>query len=133
MATFRLLVAVSISLYFVIYEGDMNTTYLNALLGIKQYLSELEGYTCDNREMVYVIHKALYEPKQSGREWNTEVNRWFLDYGFKRCQTDPCLYYYSCEDKLLASVLLFVDDILCATTNVEFKQRCFANWSQITG
>ena len=89
MATFRLLAAVSISLYFVIYEGDMNTTYLNALLGIKQYLSELEGYTCDNREMVYVIHKALYEPKQSGREWNTEVNRWFLDYGFKRCQTDP--------------------------------------------
>ena len=75
MDTFRLLIAVDISLDFVIYQGGINTAYLNAPLGIKQCLSELEGYPGDSRDMVYVIHKALYGLKQSGREWNTEVNR----------------------------------------------------------
>ncbi|OWZ17095.1 reverse transcriptase [Phytophthora megakarya] len=61
-----------------IYQGDVNTAYLNALLGIKQYLEDLDGYPCDEDGMVYMIDKALYGLKLSGREWNTEVNAWFL-------------------------------------------------------
>ncbi|KAE9110634.1 hypothetical protein PF007_g11793 [Phytophthora fragariae] len=91
MATFRLFVAISKQLELTIYQGDVNTAYLNALLGIKQYLEDLDGYPCDEDGMVYMIDKALYGLKQSGREWNTEVNAWFLRYGFKQCSTEPCL------------------------------------------
>lgn len=52
------------------------------------------------------------------------MNRWFLKYGFKQCETEPCLYFYD-RDGEFAIVLLYVDDILCATNNAEFKKRMF--------
>ncbi|POM59370.1 Integrase catalytic core protein [Phytophthora palmivora] len=124
MATFRTFVAVCIILNLMIYQGDINTAYLNAALGIKQYLEEVEGYPCDDNGMIYIIEKALYGLRQSGREWHSEVNRWFVEYGFKQCETEPCLYFYD-RDGEFAIVLLYVDDILCATNNVEFKERMF--------
>ncbi|CAI5701243.1 unnamed protein product [Peronospora effusa] len=124
MATFRMFIAVCIIRDMVIYQGDINTAYLNATLGIKQYLEEVEGYPCEDKGMIYVIDKALYGLRQSGREWNTEVNSWFIDYGFKQCETEPCLYFYD-RDGIFAIVLLYVDDILCATKNAEFKQEMF--------
>ncbi|POM66815.1 Integrase catalytic core protein [Phytophthora palmivora] len=57
----------------------------NAVLAIKQYLESLEGYLGENEGMICVINKSLYGLKQSDRDWNTEVNGWFLRYGFKRC------------------------------------------------
>lgn len=74
MATLRLFVAVCIQLELSIYQGDMNTVYLNATLGIKQYLKMLEGYLCKTDGTIYVINKALDGLKQSGREWNSKVN-----------------------------------------------------------
>ena len=84
MATFRMFVATCLLMDLTIYQGDINTAYLNAPLGIKQYLDSLDGYPSATDDMVYVVRKALYGLKQSGREWNTEVNAWFLRYGFKR-------------------------------------------------
>ncbi|RQM18871.1 hypothetical protein DD237_007498 [Peronospora effusa] len=68
MATFRMFIAVCIIRDMVIYQGDINTAYLNATLGIKQYLEEVEGYPCEDKGMIYVIDKALYGLSQSGRE-----------------------------------------------------------------
>ncbi|KAE9191830.1 hypothetical protein PF005_g11110 [Phytophthora fragariae] len=112
MATFRLFVAISKQLELTIYQGDVNTAYLNALLGIKQYLEDLDGYPCDEDGMVYMIDKALYGLKQSGREWNTE----FYD-----------------RDDVVAIVLLYVDDILCATKYEEFKKKMFEQMDQDYG
>ncbi|KAG6623897.1 Integrase catalytic core protein [Phytophthora cinnamomi] len=132
MATFRTFVAVCIILKLMIYQGDINTAYLNATLGIKQYLEEVGGYPCEDDGMIYIIEKALYGLRQSGREWNSEVNRWFVDYGFNQCETEPCLYFYD-QDGEFAIVLLYVDDILCATNNVKFKKRMFEQLDQDYG
>ncbi|KAE8981056.1 hypothetical protein PF011_g22184 [Phytophthora fragariae] len=132
MATFRLFVALSKLLELPIYQGDINTAYLNALLTIKQYLEDLDGYPCDEEGMVYMINKALYGLKQSGREWNTEVNAWFLRYGFKQCSTEPCLYFYE-RDGVFAIVLLYVDDILCATKDEQFKKKMFEQLNEDYG
>ncbi|GMF18399.1 unnamed protein product [Phytophthora fragariaefolia] len=99
MAIFRLFVAARIFLGLTIYQGDINTAYLNALLTIKQYLEDLDGYPWEEEGMVHMINEALYGLKQSGGEWNT---RWKF-----------------------ALVLLYVDDILCATKNEEFKKKMF--------
>ncbi|OWZ03026.1 Copia type Polyprotein [Phytophthora megakarya] len=124
MATFRLFVAVCQLLGIPIFQGDNNAAYLNALLAIKQNLESLEGYPCKTDGMVYVVQKALYGLKQSGREWSTEVNGWFLRYGFNRCATESCLYYYN-RDGEFALVLLYVDGILCAIKNEDFKKKIF--------
>ncbi|RAW21937.1 hypothetical protein PC110_g21620 [Phytophthora cactorum] len=94
MATFRLFVAVWVLLQLPIYHRDINTAYLNALLTIKQYLEDLDGYPCEEDGIIYMINTALYGLKQSGREWNREINAWFLRYGSQQCSTEPCLYYY---------------------------------------
>lgn len=57
MATFRLFVAPSKLLELPIYQGDINTAYLNALLSLKQYLEDIGGYPCDEEGMVYMINK----------------------------------------------------------------------------
>ena len=45
----------------VIYQGDINTAYLNATLGRNQYLDEIEGYPCEDKGMIYIIDKALMD------------------------------------------------------------------------
>ncbi|POM64022.1 Integrase catalytic core protein [Phytophthora palmivora] len=105
-------------------DDDENTAYLNAVLTIKPYLDGIEGYLCEQKGHIYVVNKALYGLKQSGREWNTEFNRWLKDYGFERNSTEPCLYVYNHNGKF-ALVMIYVDDILCATKNEAFKIEMF--------
>ncbi|POM74421.1 Hypothetical protein PHPALM_8623 [Phytophthora palmivora] len=76
-----------------VYGGDVNTAYLNAALAIRQYLRSINGYPCEVDGHVYVVLKALYGLRQSGREWNSELNHWFLGHGYQRSLTEPCLYY----------------------------------------
>eukprot|EP00644_Phytophthora_capsici_P005947 jgi/Phyca11/37299/gw1.2.101.1 len=51
-------------------------------------------------------------------------NNWFVNYGFKQCKTEHCLYFYN-KDGEFAIALLYVDDILCATKSDAFKKRMF--------
>ncbi|OWZ15146.1 Integrase, catalytic core protein [Phytophthora megakarya] len=106
-------------LLLVIYQG-INTAYLNALLAIKQYLEDLEGYPNEEDGATYMINKALYGLQQSGREWNSE------------CATEPCLYFYD-QDGEVALVLLDVDDILCATRHEPFKKRLLSELNETYG
>ena len=124
MATFRMFVANCLLRGLTVYQGDFITAYSNASLDIKRYMDSLDGYPCELDNIVYVVYKVLYGLKQSGREWNTEVNGWFLRYWFKRCTTEPCLYYYD-DDGDYVLVFLFVDKILCATKRKILKRRCF--------
>ena len=71
---------------------------------------------------VYVVQKALYGLRQSGREWKLELNQWFLDHGYQRSRTEPCLYYCACGDTVVY-ILVYVDDILIATNNVDYKKN----------
>ncbi|POM59958.1 Copiatype Polyprotein [Phytophthora palmivora] len=114
---FRLFITVYILLQLTIYQGDINTAFLNALLEIKQYLDELEGYPCEEDSMTCMVNKALYGLKRSGREWNSEVNAAQLN-----C---VCIFYD--HDGEFAIVLLYVEDILCATKNEQFKQKMFSD------
>ena len=38
--------------------------------------------------------------------------------GYDRCSSEPCLYYRTSKDEEITLVLVYVDDILCAT-NIE--------------
>ncbi|KAL7997789.1 putative reverse transcriptase, RNA-dependent DNA polymerase [Plasmopara halstedii] len=124
MSSFRLLLATSVELGLTVYGGDINTAYLNAKLEIEQYVRQIEGFPCESQGHVYVVKKALYGLRQSGREWSSEINGWLLERDFQRCSTEPCLYY-KLDGERIVFVLVYVDDILCATNDEAFKVHFF--------
>ncbi|KAF1324633.1 Integrase catalytic core protein, partial [Globisporangium splendens] len=128
-SSFRLLLALAAHFNLGLWQADVNTAYLNADLHDVQYLQEIEGYPGPH---AYVVRKALYGLRQSGREWNSEFNKWFVENEFKRCKTEPCLYV--CEkDGILALVLVYVDDLICATNSEAFKTKLFKKPDQKYG
>lgn len=76
--------------------------------------------------------KGLYEPRQSGREWNSELNQWLLDHGYLRSLTEPCLYYWF-EGKIIMLVLIYVDDILVTTNDEDYKKALFKSLDKVYG
>lgn len=58
-----------------VYGGDINTAYLNAWLGIRQYLRSIDRYSCKINGHEYGVLKALYGLRQPGGEWNSELNQ----------------------------------------------------------
>ncbi|KAE9018981.1 hypothetical protein PR001_g13989 [Phytophthora rubi] len=132
MSSFRMLVALAAALGLDLYGGDINTAYLNAVLKIRQYLQSIDGFPCEIDGHVYVVLKALYGLRQSGREWNSELNQWLLDRGYLRSLTEPCLYYRF-EGNTIMLVLIYVDDILVATNDEESKKALFNDLDKAYG
>ncbi|POM65144.1 Integrase catalytic core protein, partial [Phytophthora palmivora] len=114
MSSFRLLLA--------LVQGDINNAYLNANLKIKQYIKDIEGFPSEAG--LYEVNKALYGLRQSGKEWNDELDAWFKANGFIQCRSEPCLYFYS-ENDTIAFVLVYVDDLICASNSEDFKCGIF--------
>ncbi|KAG6574701.1 Integrase catalytic core protein [Phytophthora cinnamomi] len=121
LSSFRLLVALARELGWKIWQGDVNNAYLNAKLKIKQYIGGIEGFG----NQMYRVDQALYGLRQSGREWNEELDGWMKKYGFTPCETEPCLYFYAKGD-VMAFVLIYVDDVIITTNSVAFKSEFFA-------
>ncbi|POM72021.1 Integrase catalytic core protein [Phytophthora palmivora] len=110
MSSFRQLLALPAELSLQVYGADISTAYLNAGLGISQYLRSNDGYPCKVNGHMYVVLKALYGLRQSGREWNSELNKWLIAHGFQRSLTEPCLYYQIENDKTVyVLVYLFTE------------------------
>src|SRR6266852_2893927 len=69
-----------------------------------------EGYS-DSTDRVCHLLKTLYGLKQSGREWNNELNKGMQVIGFTRLLSDPCAYICHKHDDFQI-VMVWVDDLL---------------------
>jgi len=59
------------------------------------------------------LKKALYCWKQAGRMRYKEISHFLISIGFKKCNTDKCLFgKYDKSTKLICLLTLYVDDIL---------------------
>ena len=92
MGSFRLLLAISAQLNLHIWQGDIDTAYLNADIDEELFIKHIDGYK-GHVKKPFKIKKALYGLKQSGRNWNNMLNNFLIEKGYKRCKTEPCLYY----------------------------------------
>ncbi|KAJ0390596.1 hypothetical protein P43SY_010713 [Pythium insidiosum] len=131
-STFRLLVAIAALFGLTLFGGDINTAYLNAPLKIPQYITSIDGFPCKVDGHIYVVLKALYGLRQSGREWNTEFDRWLTERGFQRSATDPCLYFRNAGGSIML-VLIYVDDIVCATNDEAGKVKLLSDLDKSYG
>ena len=70
---------------------DIKGAYLNGNLQEYVYMRQPEGYN-DGSNKVCLLIKTLYGLKQSGREWNKELDKQLKGIGFTNLWSDPCAY-----------------------------------------
>ncbi|KAE9336562.1 hypothetical protein PR003_g12450 [Phytophthora rubi] len=131
MASLRLFLALCMILKLTPYQCDVNTAYLNALLKIVHYIKSIPGFPCP-KGMVWKVKRALYGLHQSGREWNELITEWLSNAGFTQCTTEPCMYVH-CKGGVTAILLLYVDDIILASNDEQFKVAMFQKLDQAFG
>ena len=68
--------------------------------------------------MVCKLNKSLYGLKQAPREWYHKFHSFMLSQGYKRSDTDHCLYTKQAKDVSLLILILYVDDMLIAGKNI---------------
>ncbi|OWY97588.1 LOW QUALITY PROTEIN: hypothetical protein PHMEG_00031847 [Phytophthora megakarya] len=131
MASVRLLVALCMILQLEAFQCDINTAYLNARLKKVHFIRRVAGFPL-KPGWVYKVKNALYGLHESGHEWYEELHAWLSGKGWQRSATEPCLYFYS-EGGTVALVLVYVDDVICATNNERWKEQFFADLNKKYG
>ena len=97
-------------------QMDVKGTYLNGTLKEEIYMAQPEGYD-DGSNKACRLKKTLYGLKQSGREWNTELDFQLGKRGYRRIHSDPCVYIQKTPDRTMI-ITVWVDDMLIFATTI---------------
>ena len=81
--TIRAILVLAVSQDWEIQQMDVKGAYLNGTLKEEVYMRQPEGFE-DGTQRVCQLIKTLYGLKQSGREWNIELNGRLVKEGFRR-------------------------------------------------
>ena len=85
------------------------------------YQQQPEGYD-DGSGRVCLLVKTLYGLKQSGQEWNKELDEKLKEFGFHPLRSDPCTYVRR-DGKNLEIITVLVDDRLLFTTSNDLMKK----------
>jgi hypothetical protein len=94
---------------------DVKRAYLNATLKEKVFMEIPDGYelvdlTVNKQHHVILLEKALYGLKQSGYEWNREITKKLVNYGFNSMSRESTIFVHSKIRNFYLA--LYVDDII---------------------
>nr|GEV18508.1 copia protein [Tanacetum cinerariifolium] len=99
----------------VVYQMDVNTTFLNGILCEEVYVSQPDGFVDpENPNHVYKIKKALYGVKQAPRAWYDMISLFLLSYKFSKGTVDPTLFIRR-DGK---DILLMSQKSLCSSSGI---------------
>ena len=104
---------------------DVKGAYLNGILKETVYMRQPEGYS-DGTNQICELIKTLYGLKQSGREWNIELDGKMKQFGFKRIYSDPCVYIKWDGDDI-AILTVWVDDLLLFTSSDKLMEQTISD------
>ena len=112
--TIQAILALAVSQDWEIQQMDVKGAYLNGTLKEEVYMRQPKGFE-DSTQCVCRLIKTLYGLKQSGREWNIELNGKLVEAGFKRLWSDPCAYVRQTKEGI-EIITVWVDDLLLFTS-----------------
>ena len=121
METIRAILALVLIKGLKIQQMDMKGVYLNGILKEKIYMRQPEGYD-DGSGRVCLLVKTLYGLKQSGWEWNKELDEKLQEFGFHPLRSDPCAYVRR-DGKNLEIITVWVDDLLLFATSNDLMKK----------
>ena len=118
MSSIRILMQVAAEFNLIVHQMDVKTAYLNAPIDVEIYVKQPEGYEIKNGAEVFVLklNKSLYGLKQSGRNWNSLLHKFFVSNDFVQSSVDPCVYFDRSASGLVI-ILVWVDDLVLAASS----------------
>jgi hypothetical protein len=130
METVRAVLALTVKKRLKIRQMDIKGAYLNGILKEKVYMKQPEGYD-DGTGRVCELIKTIYGLKQSGREWNHELDTELKNLGYTRLYSDPCAYIRRDGDKI-SIITVWVDDLLLFASSDDLlhkmREEIKASW-----
>ena len=82
-------------------------------------MQQPQGYEVEGKEkLVCRLKKNLYGLKQAPRKWYLKFDRFMTEQGYNRCHFDQCVYFKRLDDGRYIILLLYVDDMLVAGSNM---------------
>lgn len=120
-ATARTLFSKAVAEGMEIHHLDIKTAFLNGDLEETIYMSQPPGFEEGPPGTACRLVKTLYGLKQAPRAWYTRLLQELELYGFKASDADPSLFTLDMKQGKVY-LLVYVDDILVASTNREMIQ-----------
>ena len=118
--TIRLIIVLACMLRLYIYQMDVSSAFCYADIAGDVYVG-----TTDDEEVesgwCYKLQKSLYGLRSSPRSWNIHIDKFIKSLNFQSC-VDPCLYYLYHHGQL-ASICVYVDDIIICTSDMQFMVK----------
>jgi hypothetical protein len=65
------------------------------------------------------LKKSFYGLKQSPRQWYLKFDRFMTEQSYSRCYSDHCVYFKRIENGSYIILLLYVDGMLVAGSNMQ--------------
>jgi hypothetical protein len=117
----RIFIAYAVQKSWFLDQFDIKSAYLHSAIKHDIYMEQPEGFQRNEECKLFCkLEKSIYGLKQSSRCWNEYLNDKLRDIGFKRSQTDPCVYILETE-KGRSILTVYVDDFLMISENKEIR------------
>lgn len=118
-ATIRLVISLAVQWRMHLHHIDVNSAYLNSDIQHDIYIRQPKEFVdLKNPGQVLKLHKAIYGLKQSGKEWNDNLDSFLHQIGFVQSVNEPCLYKSTIRGELVL-ITVYVDDLLIACRDKE--------------
>lgn len=124
-SSIRFLISLAAKYDLDIDQMDAVTAFLQGDIDETIYMEQPEGFN-DGSGRVCQLKRSIYGLKQASRQWNIKLNDALLKCGFKRCETDSCIYIRRMEESLII-VAVYVDDLLILYNNESWKNELKEN------
>ncbi|CAL2254987.1 unnamed protein product [Prunus armeniaca] len=122
--TIRALVALAVQKKWKIYQLDVKSAFLNGELEEEIYVEQPQGFIEQGGEnKALKLKKALHGLKQAPRAWNSRIDKYFINAGFRRSKSEPTLYSKTQGKSDILIVSLYVDDLICTRNNEKIIQE----------
>ncbi|CAL9017000.1 unnamed protein product [Prunus brigantina] len=105
-----------------LHQMDVKTAFLNGFLKEDIFMKQPPGFIERGKEnFVCKLNKSIYGLKQASRQWYLRFDQVVTSFGFVENRFDNCIYMKMVKSNFIFLVL-YVDDILLASSNVQLLQ-----------
>ncbi|CAL2225289.1 unnamed protein product [Prunus armeniaca] len=103
---------------------DVKMAFLRGYLKDDICMSQSQGFIeASKGNLVCRLKNSLYRLQQSQRQWYKRFDTYMLQIGYRRCESDCCVYSHVFKDRTIILLLLYVDDMLIACQDMSKVQE----------